>query len=163
LNSEAPIPTRITRSNIKKIKRGITTTNIDICDWYGGSGSVPYPPSYRSGTISGGLSYPSEFIPPQRVVAFNETKDTNFWVDTLENQQFYEITGLTPGEYTIVAYAREFNLSGGYTQYIVCGFAPGCNDHTLVRVHIDTGARIVNIDPDDWYAPPGTFPLDPTQ
>ena len=28
-----------------EVKRGSTTEHIDICDWYGGPGSVPYPPS----------------------------------------------------------------------------------------------------------------------
>jgi len=27
-----------------EVKRGSTTEHIDICDWYGGPGSVPYPP-----------------------------------------------------------------------------------------------------------------------
>ena len=28
-----------------EVKRGSTTEHIDICDWYGGPGSVPYPPN----------------------------------------------------------------------------------------------------------------------
>ena len=146
-----------------EIKRGITTEDIDICDWYGGPGSVPYPPSYRSAMISGHLSYPSEFIPPLRVVAFNGTNGTYSWVDTTQNQQYYEITGLTPGDYTVVAYYRGSNMAGGYTNFVLCNFAPGCNDHSLKSVHIDAGTNVSNIDPGDWYAPVGTFPPDPTQ
>ena len=146
-----------------EIKRGITTEDIDICDWYGGPGSVPYPPSYRSGIISGRLGYPSEFIPPLRVVAFNATDGTYSWVDTLQNQQYYEIKGLTPGDYTIVAYYRGYKMAGGYTHFVRCGITPGCNDHSLISVHIDVGATATNIDPIDFYAPDGTFPPDPTQ
>jgi len=146
-----------------EVKRGITAENIDICDWYGGPGSVPYPPSYRSGIISGQLGYPSEFIPPLRVVAFNSTDGTYSWVDTLQNQQYYEIKGLTPGDYRVVAYYRGYNMAGGYTNFVLCGFAPGCNDHSLKSVHIDAGTSAANINPSDWYAPDGTFPPDPTQ
>jgi len=146
-----------------EVKRGITTENIDICDWYGGPGSVPYPPSYQSGTIYGQLSYPSEFIPPLRVVAFNGTNGTYAWVDTVQNQQFYEITGLTAGDYKIVAYYPGTNMAGGYTNFVLCGFAPECNDHSLKIVHIDAGTSAFDINPSDWYAPEGTFPPDPTQ
>lgn len=144
------------------IKRGITTENIDICDWYGGPGSVPYPPFYSAGVISGQLSFPSEFIPPLRVIAFNETENTYFWVDTTQNQHSYEISGLTPGEYTVVAYYRGSNMTGGYTNFVLCDFAPGCNDHSLKRVYIEKGTSLSNINPFDWYAPEGTFPPDPT-
>jgi len=34
-----------------EVKRGSTTEHIDICDWYGGPGSVPYPP-YPTGPIA---------------------------------------------------------------------------------------------------------------
>ncbi len=146
-----------------EIKRGSTTENIDICDWYGGPGSVPYPPSYRSGIISGQLGYPSEFIPPLRVVAFNATDGTYSWVDTLQNQQFYEIKGLTPGDYTVVAYYQGHNMAGGYTNFVLCGMTSGCNNHSLVTVHLDTGTRATSINPLDFYAPDGTFPPDPTQ
>jgi len=33
-----------------EVKRGSTTEHIDICDWYGGPGSVPYPP-YPTGPL----------------------------------------------------------------------------------------------------------------
>jgi len=146
-----------------EVKRGSTTEHIDICDWYGGSGSVPYPPSYQAGKISGKLGYPSEFIPPLRVVAFNLDQGTYFWTDTLQNQQYYEIKGLTPGDYTVVAYFRGYDVMGGYTNYVICGVSASCDDHSLIRVHVDAGASVTGIEPIDWYAPAGTFPPDPTK
>ena len=116
----------------------------------------------RSGSVTGKLEYPSEFIPPLRVVAFNQNHGTYFWVDTAQNQQYYEIKGLTPGDYTVVAYYRGTDMTGGYTTFVVCGFAPGCNNHSLNIVHIDAGTNAVNINPNDWYAPVGAFPPDPT-
>jgi len=118
--------------------------------------------SRETGSVAGKLSYPSEFIPPLRVVAFNQNHGTYFWVDTTQNQQYYEIKGLTPGDYTVVAYYRGTNMIGGYTTFVVCGFAPGCNNHSLNIVHIDAETNAVNINPNDWYAPTGTFPPDPT-
>ncbi len=146
-----------------EVKRGMTAENVDICDWYGGPGSVPYPPAYQTGTISGHLSYPSESIPPLRVVAVNTQNGAPYWVNTLQNQQSYEIKGLPLGEYTVVAYARGYGMAGGYTNHVTCVSAP-CNDHNLVSVHLDDGTSAVNnVDPFDWYAPAGTFPPDPTQ
>ena len=49
------------------------------------------------GSISGTLSYPSSFIPPLRVVAFQVNGFNYRWVDTMENQTTYQITGLAPG------------------------------------------------------------------
>ncbi len=145
-----------------EVKRGITTEDIDICDWYGGPGSVPYPPSYQAGKVSGQLGYPSEVIPPLRVVAFNLTKGTYLCVDTFQNQQYYEIKGLTPGDYVVIAYHHDQDMAGGYTKYVTCmPFAP-CEDHNLIHIHINAGVTVTNINPTDWYAPPGTFPPDPT-
>ena len=117
----------------------------------------------ETGLVTGKLEYPSEFIPPLRVVAFNLDNRTYFWVDTAQNQQYYEVKGLTPGDYTVVAYYRNTNMAGGYTTFVVCGFAPGCNNHSLKIIHIDAGTNAVNINPNDWYAPNGTFPPDPTK
>jgi hypothetical protein len=116
----------------------------------------------RTGSIAGKLGYPSEFIPPLRVVAFHHNDGTYFWVDTAQNQQYYEIKALPSGDYTVVAYYRGSNMAGGYTTYVVCGFAPGCNNHSLNIIHIDAGTSATNINPNDWYAPAGTFPPDPT-
>lgn len=98
-----------------------------------------------------------------RVVAFNGTNGTFFWVDTLENQQYYEITNLPPGDYTVVAYHRDNAMAAGYTNFVLCDFAPVCNDHSLKSVHVDVGTSASNINPDDYYAPVGTFPPNPSQ
>jgi hypothetical protein len=145
-----------------EIKRGMTVQNIDICDWYGGPGSVPYPPDLKTGTISGHLGFPSEFIPPLRVVAFNTRTGNIAWVDTALNQHYYEINGLIPGDYTVVAYYRSSHMAGGYTRWVACGMSSACIDHGLIAIDVEAGARSANVDPIDWYAPPGTFPSDPT-
>ncbi len=115
-------------------------------------------PVPATGSISGTLSYPSQFIPPLRIVAFRVDGSGYRYVDTLENQTTYQISGLTPGTYHVVAYTRDGALAGGYTQMVLCGLRVECTDHTLIGVEVVPGQDTPNIDPADWYAPPGTFP-----
>lgn len=118
-------------------------------------------PTPEPGSISGTLSYPSEFIPPLRVVAFPVNGFNYRWVDTMENQSTYQITGLTPGLYHVVAYIMDGTYAGGYTQMVPCGLSASCADHSLIEVEVKSGQDAPNVNPGDWYAPPGTFPAMP--
>lgn len=134
---------------------------------YGESANKPFyidlhSSSRTSGSITGKLGFPSEVIPPLRVVAFNLDNGKYFWADTVQNQQYYEIKGLSSGDYTVIAYARGSDFAGGYTKYVLCGLSVSCQDHSLIRVHVDAGVTATNINPIDFYAPAGTFPPDPT-
>ena len=113
------------------------------------------------GSISGTLSYPSSFIPRLRVVAFQVNGFNYRYVDTNQNQGTYQITGLAPGLYHIVAYVMDGALAGGYTQMVPCGLLASCADHTLISVEVKAGQDTPNINPGDWYAPDGTFPPRP--
>jgi hypothetical protein len=108
--------------------------------------------------IAGHLSYPSEWIPPLRVVAFDvNTMVAVETLDTLENDSFYTLT-LPVGTYYVVAYTMDGALAGGYSQAVPCGLTVACNDHSLVAVQVLANMSVPDIDPGDWYAPPGTFP-----
>jgi len=125
--------------------------------------AVPSPlptdtPTPALGSISGTLSYPSQFIPPLRVVAFLVDSSGYRYVDTAENQTTYQIGGLAPGSYHVVAYTLDGALAGGYTQMVLCGLRVECTDHSLIKVLVHPGQDTPNIDPADWYAPPGAFP-----
>jgi hypothetical protein len=125
-----------------------------------------------TGTITGKLSYPSEFIPPLRVVAFGLTDGKAYFIDTAENQQEYSLQ-VPAGTYNVVSYLHEGvpgntgqvdsyipsggPFAGGYTAMVPCGLAAGCDDHTLLPVTV-SGGDTVTADPGDWYAPEGTFP-----
>ncbi len=113
------------------------------------------------GSISGTLSYPSSFIPSLRVVAFQVNGFNYRWVDTMENQITYQITGLVPGLYHVVAYTLDGTLAGGYTQMVPCGLLASCTDHSLIDVTVESGKDTPNINPGDWYAPAGAFPPKP--
>jgi hypothetical protein len=115
----------------------------------------------QTGSISGKLSYPSEWIPAQRVVAFHIGTDDFYFVETAENQSTYQILNISPGTYHVVSYQLDGELSAGYTQAVPCGLSVDCNDHSLIDVIVIAGEEIVNIDPSDWYAPPDSFPPDP--
>lgn len=110
------------------------------------------------GSISGKLSYPSSFIPPLRVIAFRVDGEYYRYVDTLQNQSAYQITGLAPGLYRVVAYTLDGALAGGYTQMVPCGLSVNCADHSLIEVEVKAGQDTPNVDPADWYAPEGSFP-----
>jgi hypothetical protein len=115
------------------------------------------------GSISGTLSYPSEFIPPLRVVAFNVDGMLYRYVDTQQNQSTYQITGLAPGKYHVVAYVIGGGLAGGYTQMVPCGLSVNCTDHTLIDVTVNAGQDTPNIAPGDWYTDASNFPPMPGQ
>ncbi len=113
------------------------------------------------GGIQGNLSYPSEAIPPLRVVAINLTTQEAYFVDTEQNQRTYQIDNLPPGSYHVIAYLRDGSLAGGYTQMVPCGLSVECTDHSLITVIVQAGQITANIDPADWYAPPEAFPPNP--
>lgn len=122
------------------------------------------------GTISGQLSYPSEFIPPQRVVAFNiEDVQTYYAVDVVEGGT-YELDVL-PGTYVVTSYIIDPQalgatpgLGAAYSKAVLCGLEVGCDDHGLVPVTVASGETVSGIDPADWYLAPGEdagWPDDP--
>lgn len=124
-------------------------------------------PPPQTGSIQGQLSYPSEFVPPMIVVAY-QAGDYNsyYYVYTVENQPTYQIDNLPPGVYHVVSYpsvdlGQPPDLGGGYSQSVPCGLQYGCNDHSLIDVVVTAGQVTTGIDPGDWYAPPGAFPPRP--
>jgi len=128
-------------------------------------------PLPAAGSISGNLSYPSEFIPPMRVVAFrlaNGQPSGEFvFVETALNEANYQLDNLAPGQYWVVAYTIPEGegipqgLAGGFTEAVPCGLSVECSDHSLMAVDVQSGQTIADVNPGDWYAPEGAFPPDP--
>ena len=137
--------------------------------------ATPYPSSDFNATITGALSYPSEFLPPMRVVAFSLTDKKAYFVDTAKNQGQFSLK-VPAGSYYLVSYLHEGTagetgqvesytlgggpFAGGYTQMVPCGLTANCEDHTLLPLTVTEG-QSVTANPGDWYAPEGTFPLMP--
>jgi hypothetical protein len=114
-----------------------------------------------TGTITGALSYPSDHIPPLRVIAFDAaTLKLAASVDTALNQGTYDLH-VPAGKYYIVAYTLDGKLAGGYSQMVPCGLNASCSDHSMIPVTVAAGGSAAGIDPGDWYAPAGTFPAMP--
>jgi hypothetical protein len=119
------------------------------------------------GEISGTLSYPSENIPPLRVVAI-KVGTGEYFATEITGQNVYKLEGLPEGKYHVLAYRMDSGgadpgLVGGFSQYVLCGQTTDCTDHSLVDVVVMAGIPISNINPMDWYAPAGTYPTDPTK
>lgn len=144
-----------------EVRAGQETTGINPSDWYAGDNAFPPmpgpAPSAETGSITGTLSYPSEYIPPLRVFAFEVGSHNYFYVDTVENQTTYRIEGLPVGYYQVVAYTMDGRLSGGYSQAVPCGLNVACTDRSLIEVPVNDGQVVTGVDPADWYAPEGAF------
>lgn len=147
-----------------EVVTGMDVNDVDICDWYT-FGEVPYPPEADSylGAISGGLGYPSEFIPEMYVVASNINTGQYYYVMTEINQMEYQITHLLPATYHVVAYPRGegfegSDFGGGYSKFVTCGLSVDCTDHSLIPVQVNAGETTTDVDPVDFYAPPDAFP-----
>lgn len=139
------------------IQAGQATAGIDICDWYGGVGSVPLPPGIEPGSISGSLN---GAITATHVVAFNTHNSTNYTVEVNADQS-YTLVGLSPGLYIVAAY-NNGELAGAYTRAVECGLGDACSDHNPVFVDAIPGSALAGIDPLDPNPVrdmvPGIFP-----
>lgn len=157
------------------VQAGVVTPNINPGDWYGDSTQWPPMPndpsipnlgvggeSAGTGGIAGQLSYPSSFIPSMMVVAFDTNSQTYRYVLTIENSSTYQIDGLAPGTYFVVAYpVNDTSYPGGYSSAVPCGLLASCIDHSLIPVEVKSGEVAQGINPGDFYAPAGTFPPAP--
>ena len=115
--------------------------------------------SPEAGGISGKLSYPSERIPPQLVVAFKVDSDEYYWAQTAQDQFTYQMDGLPAGTYHVVAYILpDGSLAGRYDQFYVCGLSQGCADDSWVDVQVQAGVVTPNVDPGNWYGGPENYP-----
>lgn len=154
-----------------EVRPGERVMDVNPIDWYlppGEDAGWPQDPlKSGTGSISGELGYPSEYIPPLRVIAFDVYSEDYYYVDTLLNQGTYEITDLPAGTYHVLAYVRDEGpgIGAGYSQAVPCGLTVDCNDHSLIDVLVYPGEVAEGIDPIDYYAQPEEvdWPEDPTQ
>jgi hypothetical protein len=170
-----------------QVTAGGLTQNVDPGDWYGdptqyppfpianapqngGTDVIPTftPAGGLSGSIAGQLSYPSEGIPAMAVVAYvaGGSPLDYYYVVTNAGASSYQIDNLPPGNYHVVSYTLggggfPSGLAGGYSQAVPCGLSVDCTDHNLIVVQVLGGQVSPGVDPQDWYAPEGTFPAYP--
>lgn len=153
------------------VSAGKTVVDIDPADWYlpvDQRSDWPSDPTLEeTGSIQGNLGFPSEYIPPLRVVAFEVNSQNYFYVDTQLNQTGYEISSLPPGTYHVVAYVRDQGpeMVGGYSHFVTCGQMVDCTDHSLIEVNVYAGEATEDVNPVDFYVQPDEvdWPEDPSQ
>lgn len=118
------------------------------------------------GTITGELSYPSDYIPPDihvcaEDVATAENHCTGKHIAGPNDATLYELS-VPAGDYRVYAKLTDPESYAGYgpdyrayySELVVCGLdAERCTSHTPVVVTVAAGERVEKIDPIDWYAP----------
>jgi hypothetical protein len=143
-----------------------------------------------SGQIAGHLSYPAGFavgeagaptgvLPAQTVYAIATQGSRFFTVETAFDQSTYKMVGVAAGDYFVLTVApasyyvsnvaisaarrgaAAYRFPAGYTKSVQCGLAAGCDDHSLISIHVSAGTTTSGIDPTDWYAPMGALPVIP--
>ncbi len=80
-----------------------------------------------------------------------------YYIGIEPNQTHYQMDGLTPWDYYVVAYS-DYGYAAGYTQFVIDGLHIDYDDHTLLTVSVHAGKVTQKIDLADWYAPQGAFP-----
>ena len=174
----APTPTATATATATPTASPVTPT---------ASPTAPPPTAAPTGTITGGLGYPSEFIPPLTVYAISVADQrVVFSVDTpryplatnTPPRPGYIITGVAPGTYYVLAYRNDDvnveakNRPGLYSRYVVQCIQPGertqptpgttCPpDHSLLPVTVRPGETTSQIDVKDWYYQQATYPPRP--
>jgi hypothetical protein len=154
---------RVSKSTPDTAVEGQTKVEIPTTDASTPVPSTPQASAAQTGGIAGTLNYPSEGIPPLRIVAFNINNSDWYSVEVTNNNVFV-VKDVPAGQYQVVAYLldKSNDLAGGYTKFVLCGMSVECTDHTLVEVTVEAGQVTNGVQLSDWYAPAGAFPKDPT-
>lgn len=114
----------------------------------------------NTGTITGELGFPGEYVPALIIAAIPVQGGGTYLMDTKDGDITFNMTGIAPGQYYIVAYQRETpSFAGGYTKFALTNMTVSDpQDHTLIPVTVEIGKTVSGVRIRDWYAPEGTFP-----
>jgi hypothetical protein len=114
-------------------------------------------PAETKGTVEGSLGYPSEGIPENMFVCAETLEgqkvactDTQIEDDKFEYGLGYQLK-LDPGNYYLYAKLPEDDYKAYYTEFVSCGLSVECTSHGKIKVIVESGETISNIDPVDWY------------
>ena len=114
------------------------------------------------GTITGSLSYPSEFIPEKLTVCAENVYNRGIFCtqDHIKNAKYKYGVGyklnLPTGSYYVYAYlpndsSNKDVYKAYYSEFVLCGLDYSCQSHEPVSVDVKSGSSVSNVDPQDWY------------
>lgn len=124
---------------------------------------APEPsPQPATGSITGALGYPSNFVPALSVYAIkiDQGSQATWVVRTQPNAPAYTIHNLPAGVYNVFGYTKE-GVVGAYTNAVPCGLSVSCTDHRMIPITVTAGKTATGADLRDYYAPAGAFPPEP--
>lgn len=109
-----------------------------------------------TGTVTGALGFPSDYIPEDMLVC---AEDIVTHADVACTSEQIPSAGgasynleVPAGTYYIYAYTSDLGGdSAYYTEAVECGLTIECTDHTPIEVVVGAGETVTGIDPIDWY------------
>jgi hypothetical protein len=107
----------------------------------------PPPP----GIISGGLCFPSDYIPPMTLYARNVDTQQTFSIQVPVDTAEYRMEIPVEGTYVVFAWT-DSGFGGSYSQFVPCGLSVECTDHSLIPIPVRPGATVTGIDVCDFYS-----------
>ncbi|MBP6886110.1 MAG: hypothetical protein KBC02_02615 [Candidatus Pacebacteria bacterium] len=143
-----------------KVSLGIVVVGCAM--WYGLSNVANI--SSSMGVIEGSTNYPGEYIPEQIVCAeaIGSNKQTCVTVSAGDAEQLIPQWSLSvpEGEYYVSARVRDPQSLGSdlgdylayYSNYVTCGLAAHCTDHSRISVVVSPKSTTTGILPYDWYS-----------
>lgn len=121
------------------------------------SSPTPTLPPYN---VTGGICFPGEAI-PEMTLYLEETESGQVMELPVEaGQDSYE-ADLPPGTYIVYAWLPDYSRGGLYSRAVPCGLSDGCDDHSLLPFHVESGIVHQGIDVCDWFAGPFNVPYPP--
>jgi hypothetical protein len=114
-----------------------------------GEGDRPPP---ATGTITGKLSFPSDYLPQDLEVCAEDVSSGAVTCASERMDDRYALT-LPAGRYTVWAQTGDLpEIRAFYSHAVPCGLRAECADHAPIVIELAPGATLSEIDPGDWYA-----------
>lgn len=111
------------------------------------------------GFIQGGLSYPSDYIPPDMKVCAKNLKTLKSYCTDKhiydKNKYKYGVgykLKVPVGSYYVSATTKALEGKPAYyTEFVTCGLNINCQSHKKIKVEVKSGKTVNDVNPWDWY------------
>lgn len=144
---------------VKKLLFSVLLTTLAVC----GLPELKVS-AQRTGTITGALSYPSDFDFPRMIVCaeaidsrrihctdkriLNRRRRTPTYKLTVPAGSYYVFATIVNGTEPVDSYR---GYKAYYSEFVKCGLSVNCPSHAPVKVTLRAGQTLDGIDPGDWY------------